>query len=388
MGAIILYIITLLLELISVLVRFALVAGAVGFAFGRDAGVIAGALAGLAPVISSLAALAGLPRGHMLTRLEVRGRPLTGEERRLLDKALARPRALGIPVPRRVFAVDREGLNAFIAGRTLYIYRDLFWHEGLEAVVAHELGHYNSMDGRLSGAIFGLTLPGGFLITYMLLRVLQWVAYGLFLLLVGLFVGVFLLMGLNVWGLLRSLFGLAVTLTRFAIIFAVGGVGTVLLGSVWRAYFVEREFAADAYAARLGHAQNLIAFFEREVLSDMNVPWSTQPTHPPTTRRIQALEQFAGPVRSPQPAASQRPVARVYHTGAEPGRTPRTGIPSSLASVPATIAPSTAWLLPLTVAAGIVGATLLAFALLSGSVELQTNGPSLAPTPTLGLPGD
>ena len=35
---------------------------------------------------------------------------------------------------------------------------------------------------------------------------------------------------------------------------ALGGVGTALLGSLWRAYFVEREFAADAYAARLGHA--------------------------------------------------------------------------------------------------------------------------------------
>lgn len=385
MGGIILYIFTLVLELISVLVRFGVVAGLAGLIFGREAGLIAGAVAGLYPVLYSLAALAGLPSGHLLHRLESRGRELTPDERARLDVALAGPRAQGVPVPRHIFAVDREGLNAFIAGRTMYIYRELFEHAGLAGVVAHELGHHNSLDGRLSAAIFGLTLPGGFLITYMLLGVLQWVAYGAFMLMLGLFVAVFLLMGLNVWGFLRSLFGISVTVARFTIIFAVGGVGTALLRSLWRSYFVEREYAADAYAARLGHAHSLIHFFEREVLSDVSVPWYTQPTHPPTTRRIAALERLAGSghvhrtsvneATKPSFTRSQAPVLAVTSPAARP----------HAAKLPATTVP--AWLLPLTVVTGVIGVVLLALALLSGDPAPPARTPPTSPTPTLGVPG-
>ncbi len=375
MGGVVLYLLTLALESLSVLVRFALVAGLTSLIFGREVGIAAGIIAGLYPPLYSLAALAGLPRGHLLTRLQVGGRPLTPWEQARLDAALARPRACGIPIPRYIFAVDGEGLNAFVSGRALYVYRELFAHEGLAGVLAHELGHHNSLDGRISGAIFGLTLPGGFLLTYGLLSVLQWVAYGAFMLLLGLFVIIFLLMGLNVWGFLRRIFGVSVGLTRMAIIFAVGGVGTALLGSLWRGYFVQREFAADAYAARLGYADSLIRFFEHEVLNDVSIPWYTQPSHPPTTRRIAALEQLAQQypaARSstrPPPTAPSRPLARTP----SPRRIP---------------APAPPWLLPATVAAGLLAALLLAAALLLGDRQTATRAvaPPSAPTPTLGVP--
>lgn len=385
MGGIILYCFTLALETISVAVRFGIVAGLSSLLFGRDVGVALGAAAALYPVVYSLAALAGLPRGHLLTRLEVRGRQLTGAEREALDAALAVPRARGVPIPRHIFAVDRDGLNAFIAGRTLYIYRDLFRHAGLAGVLAHELGHHNSLDGRLSGAIFGLTLPGGFLITYMLLGVLQWVAYGLVMLLLGLVVIIFLLARRNIWGLLGALFGASVAVTRFLIIFAVGGVGAALLGSLWRSYYVRREYAADAYAARLGYAAQLIAFFEHEVLSDISLPWYSQPTHPPTTRRIEALRMAAARdpacAGAPSPAAGPRP--------APPPRARRTAAPRpdafahALTALPAT-APRT--LLAATVAAGILGALLLAAALVLGAQPAAPPAaPPPAPTPTLGI---
>jgi Zn-dependent protease with chaperone function len=338
MGGIILYLVTLALEMISVVVRFALVAGVASLVMNRQAAFAVGAVAGLYPVVYSLAALSGLPRGHLLTRIEMGGRNLTAEEQRQLAVALSEPRRRGLPIPRHVFAVDRDGLNAFIAGRTLYIYRDLFDHPSLPGVLAHELGHHNSLDGRLSGAIFGLTLPGGFLLTYLLLSVLQWLAYGVLLLVIGLVVIVFMVLGLNVGRMLGTLFGITVTATRFLIIFAVGGVGTALLGSLWRSYYVEREYAADAYAARLGFADQLIAFFEHEVLSDVAIPWYSQPTHPPTTRRIEALRR-ASPG---QPQAPSRPRAA-----------PTAGTP---------------WLLLLTVASGLIGLALLAAALLSASV--------------------
>lgn len=388
MGGIILYIFTLALETISVAVRFAVVAGLSSLVFGREAGIVLGAAAALYPVVYSLAALAGLPRGHLLTRLEVRGRPLTAAEREALDAALVVPRARGVPIPRQIFAVDRDGLNAFVAGRTLYIYRDLFAHRGLPGVLAHELGHYNSLDGRLSGAIFGLTLPGGFLITYALLGVLQWVAYGLVMLLVGLVVIVFMLARVNVWGMLRTVFGICVTLTRFLIIFAVGGVGTVLLSSLWRSYYVEREYAADAYAGRLGFANQLIAFFEHEVLDDVAVPWYTQPSHPPTTRRIEALRLIAAdnPQLVDLPGASQGPVRKQKPPPAQPPAP--TSRPGSTWSRAAQAAPPPRWLLPVTVAAGILGALLLAAALLLGDDAPRTAAPApppAAPTPTLGI---
>ena len=370
MGGVVLYLLTLALESISVLVRFALVAGLTSLVFGREVGIAAGIIAGLYPPLYSLAALAGLPRGHLLTRLQVGGRPLTPWEQARLDAALARPRACGVPIPRHIFAVDREGLNAFVSGRTLYVYRELFAHKGLAGVLAHELGHHNSLDGRISGAIFGLTLPGGFLLTYGLLSVLQWVAYGAFMLLLGLFVIVFLLMGLNVWGFLRRIFGVSVGLTRMAIIFAVGGVGTALLGSLWRSYFVQREFAADAYAARLGYADSLIRFFEHEVLSDVSIPWYTQPSHPPATRRIAALEQLA----------QQYPPARASRIPPPPPA-PRRPRPA------ARPAPTPPWLLPATVAAGLLAALLLTAALLLGDRQTATRAvaPPAGPTPTLGV---
>lgn len=356
MGGIVLYLITLALESISVAVRFALVAGVASLLVGREAGIAIGAIAGLAPVVYSLAALAGLPRGHLLTRAAVGGRRLTPAEEAQLHSALAVPRAHGVPIPGRIFAVDREGLNAFVSGRTLYIHRELFTHPGLPAVLAHELGHYNSLDGRLSGAIFGLTLPGGFLITYTLLSVLQWVAYGFFMLLLGLFVMVFLLARLNIWGLLRGLFALSITITRFAIIFAVGGVGTALLGSLWRNYYLQREYAADAYAARLGYRDALIDFFEREVLSDVSIPWYTSPTHPPTTRRIAALQTLGQPDLRP--------------TRARPGRH--------------ALRP---WAIAAAVGTGLLALMLVATLTLGlGASPAPTPPPAPGPTPTLGVP--
>lgn len=391
MGGIVLYLFTLVLETISVVVRFLVVRALVGWLGGEQLGLVLGLFAALAPVLYSLAVLAGLPSGHLLVRWSLHGRPLSADERRQLDLALAAARRDNLPVPQRIFALDERGLNAAISGRTMYVFRELFESPFLPGVIAHELGHYNSLDGRLLLAIRGLTIPGGFVIANLLLGVLQWVAYGLLSCLIGLFVIVFLLLRINVWAVMRSLFGISVQLARFTIIFAVGGVGSALLGSLWRSYFIEREYAADAYAGRLGYARDLITFFETEILSDLVIPWYSEPSHPPATRRIAALEELlahypqqAGPrVRpqtrntrssgSPAPAMGARAAAAMPHTrqAASPRRWPRPSW-TTAATAGAVVA-----------ALLLVGALVLGQNWRDGSTKAQ---PASGPTPTLGLP--
>jgi hypothetical protein len=268
----------------------------------------------------------------------------------------------------------------------MYIYRELFESRYLAGVVAHELGHFNSMDGRLLLGIRALTIPGGFFIAYLLLGALRWVAYGVSTLLVALLVVLFAFLRLNLSGLAGPLFGISIQILRMLIIFAVGGVGPALLGSFWRTYLLEREFAADAYAGRLGYANDLIAFFETEVLSDVAIPWYEQPTHPTATRRMENLRGVAA--RFPQvrgrgaPATPARPA---------PAAAPQRRHQPTAAAQPVRRGPAAAarpaWLLP-------IGAGLLAAALLTGALMTLAPRPAPAdalrptagPTPTLGLP--
>ncbi|WP_129630955.1 M48 family metalloprotease [Candidatus Oscillochloris fontis] len=293
MAGIILYIVTLGLELLSVLVRFALVSALVTLIAGGQIGVGVGILAGLAPVIYSLLVLAGIPSGHILIRRNLAARPLTRSEQAQLAAAVAPMQAQGLTFPKHVFALDTEGLNAAISGRTLYIHRDLFASRFLAGVIAHELGHYTSLDGRLMLAIRALTIPGGFVMAGFLLHLLRWLAHAIAWLLGALLTLIFAMLRMNLSWIIGWIFGMSIQIMRMLIIFGVGGVGSALLGSAWRSYFIEREYVADAFAASLGYAYDLIAFFETEVLTDVTIPWYEQPTHPSTTRRIANLEAVA-----------------------------------------------------------------------------------------------
>ncbi len=390
MAGIILYIITLLLESISVVVRFGIVSGLVSLYAGWAAGIVAGVVAGLGPIIYSLLVVSGIPSGHILVRRSLKARPLNETEGGQLEAALVHIRTSGVPFPQHIFTVDTEGLNAAISGRTMYIYRELFDSRYLPGVVAHELGHFNSMDGRLLLGIRALTIPGGFFIAYLLIGLLRWVAYGVSTVLVAFLIVVFAFFRINLVGITRPIFGITIQFLRMSIIFAVGGVGPALLGSIWRSYLIDREFAADAYAGRMGYANDLIDFFETEVLSDVVIPWYEQPTHPTATRRIASLTEVAAqfpqvfslmrsnqrvrpspppapaPVR-PQPSAAVRPQRGTAHQA----RRMR----------PAWLLPVVAGLLTIAILVG----TLLVASLRSRSADLAI--PTLGPTPTLGVPG-
>lgn len=387
MAGVVLYLFTLLLESISVVVRFGIVSGLVSLIAGGTAGVVAGVIAGLGPIVYSLLVVSGIPSGHVLIRRSLGARPLNKTEGGQLDAAVADILARGVPFPRHVFAVDTEGLNAAISGRTLYIYRELFDSRYLPGVIAHELGHFNSMDGRLLLGIRALTVPGGFFIAYLLLGLLRWVAMGISTVLVALLVVIFAFLRINLSGLAGPLFGISLQIMRMAIIFAVGGVGPALLGSIWRSYFIEREFAADAFAGRLGYANDLIDFFETEVLSDMVIPWYEQPTHPTTVRRMANLEAIAThtPQLSPRPRGARQ--------AAPPDRAepPAPGSPQPTAAARPRLRAGPVAKLPWPIVAvgGLLVVTIVVGALALGAQPAPPADafrPTAGPTPTLGLP--
>ncbi|NJN15863.1 MAG: M48 family metalloprotease [Oscillochloris sp.] len=288
---IVLYLITLLIESLSIMMRGVLVAGLAGLLLEPNVALILGAIAAFSPLLSSFLVLAGIPSGHMLVRQSLGARLPTADERRALEAGFARARTAGVPVPTRVFTIDEDALNAAISGRTLYVYRKLYDSPYLPGVLAHELGHYNSLDGRLMLALRALTMPGGFLIMYITLSLLRWIAYGMASVLAAFLIVFAAIFRMNLSRLVAMLFRGSIQLLRLTIILALGGVGPALLGSIWRSHFLRREFAADAYARRLGYGELLASFFEHEVLDDVRIPWYNQPTHPPATQRVRALRR-------------------------------------------------------------------------------------------------
>ena len=83
-----------------------------------------------------------------------------------------------------------------------------------------------------------------------------------------------------------------------------GGLGARLTERAWAAWWREREYRADAYAAALGRGEELRSYLDRNVLlDDRPVPfmWASAVTHPPTAERIDRLrgasETFEPPRR-------------------------------------------------------------------------------------------
>jgi Zn-dependent protease with chaperone function len=211
-------------------------------------------LIGYGPLSLSLATLI-LPLGGWLWRAQLGGRAPSGRERLLYEDALqaltqADP---DLRAPRRWFVIDEPHMNAAAYADTLMLTRGLLESGYLEAVLAHELGHLNSSDTRLTAALHRLTTPPREPLPAPL-RTLGSFASG----------------ALVMW------------LTRVA----------------WAAYWRRREFEADAYAARLGQAQPLARFLEQHALEhDLPIPfaWLGEHAHPATEHRIDRLWQAADP---------------------------------------------------------------------------------------------
>jgi len=203
---------------------------------------------GFGPLVLSLATLV-LPLGGWLSQARLGGRAPSQRERLIFEDALAALRGVDPDVrpPHRWFVLDEPLCNASAYADTLMLTRGLLESGQTEAVLAHELGHLNSSDARLTAALHRMTTPPRRRLRFPL-RTLGFVLSG----------------------------AAAGWLTR----------------APWAAYWRQREFQADAYAARLGQGEGLAGFLETNALEgDLPVPfvWLSEHSHPPTEHRIERL---------------------------------------------------------------------------------------------------
>ena len=236
---------------------------------GPGAGQLA-CLAAFLPLGWSLLALALPGRGFLWTRRVGARRP-SAEETMVIEDARQLLRAVDSNLAdlRAVYVLDDPLPAAAARGRSVILSRGLLESESVAPVLAHELGHTRSLDGRLTEALDRLELlsdplgpierrsgrqprsaaddaPVGFL-----------------------------------W-----------SCARWTLRLAGGGCAERLLGPLWSAHWRSREYAADAYAASLGQAEDLARY-----LSDNELPFDVpQPRlpfnraeHPPVALRIERL---------------------------------------------------------------------------------------------------
>jgi Zn-dependent protease with chaperone function len=181
----------------------------------------------------------------------------------------------GLRLPGFWFVVDEPLPDAAVCGNTLMLSRGLLESEYLPAVLAHELGHLDSSDGKLTAAINRLIinpLPKT--------REKQPAQHDLVVA-----SGDRLLLTVTA-------FGAALWTLRLVMRFAQGGLGLRIMAPGWGSYWRQREYTADQHAANLGQADELADFLETHALiHDHPVPfiWLTEHTHPPTELRIDRL---------------------------------------------------------------------------------------------------
>jgi Zn-dependent protease with chaperone function len=185
--------------------------------------------------------------------------------------------AMPLRLPSLWFVVDEPQPDAAVCGDTLMLSRGLLENEYLPAVLAHELGHLATSDGKLTAAINRL------IINPLPKTRKKKERQGNVVVLAGerLLLAVTLL-GATLW------------LARFVVRFARGGLGLRFLAPTWGSYWREREYTADQYAATLGQADELADFLEvHALMHDHPIPfiWLTEHTHPPTELRIDRLRK-------------------------------------------------------------------------------------------------
>jgi Zn-dependent protease with chaperone function len=232
-------------------------------------------IAAFGPFLYSAFGLA-LPGQGRLWRLRLGARRMSSEER---EAVLAALELLRSHEPRlndraRFYVLDDPLPAAAVRGHALILTRGLIESGSLAAVLAHELGHVDSLDGRLTEALQRLVVwadplgppnrhgapPPAEDFKPEPEPSLPWSGLRLLLRLAG------------------------------------GGVAGQLLGPLWSAYWRSREYAADAYAASLGQAEDLAGH-----LADFHQPFDApQPgvlfkaaQHPPVALRIERLHEYS-----------------------------------------------------------------------------------------------
>jgi Zn-dependent protease with chaperone function len=250
---------------------------------------------GLLPTAWSVLALVTPFGGGLWWEMNMGGRDPSEREQQAYNDALQLLRHHTIePLcePSGWFVIDTPHPDAAVCGETLMLSRGLLLEsEYLPAVLAHELGHLASSDGKLTAALNRLVIhprptirekdpepPHHPIVVAENDKLL----------------------------LAITLFGAILWLARKTIRFAQGGLGLRFTGPPWGAYWREREYTADQYAAQLGQAEELADFLEvHALIHDHPVPfiWLTEHSHPPTELRIDKLRKTGHtPTPTPDPS--------------------------------------------------------------------------------------
>jgi Zn-dependent protease with chaperone function len=272
LAGLVLYLLTLAVEVLlgasmRWLLAYLAAASAGGFVASMPSPALAASGSALAPLVWSLLGLV-LPTRGAAWRRRLGGRHPSAHEIEALDDAMSLLRAADptVPPPESWFVVDDPQVSAAVRGRATVLSRGLIDSEALACILAHELGHTDSLDGRLTEALNRMVLwgdplapppppdegdPGFKPPRGVLVRALRWI--------------------------LRL---------------AGGSIAHQLLAPLWAAHWRSREFAADAYAASLGQGEDLARYLgEQEMPFDGPVPHLlfSPALHPPIAHRVERL---------------------------------------------------------------------------------------------------
>jgi Zn-dependent protease with chaperone function len=237
---------------------------------------------GLIPTVWAIFALITPTGGGWWWRQNMGGRPPSEREQLAYEDAvevLQKNTGEGLREPASWFVIDTPQPDAAVCGNTLMLSRGLLESDHVPAVLAHELGHLATTDGKLTAAINRLLIHPPPRTTEPEEAQPQR--------------GVVVVSDDRVT---LGLLGLraVIWLIRKSISFAKGGLALRITAPAWGSYWREREYAADEYAARLGQADELADFLEiHALIHDHPVPfiWLTEHTHPPTELRIDKLRK-------------------------------------------------------------------------------------------------
>jgi Zn-dependent protease with chaperone function len=218
--------------------------------------------------------------GNTYTRLSLGARDPSRREREKVLPALEQieEQAPGsIRAPDYWYVLDSPELNGYAIGSTLYVTRELINSSHLAAVVAHELGHFNSADSRLILANQRFILPFAFLLKQIDQKIIvpgMWIVTGL--------------TQEQYSPRTDYLISLLVLMLSFIFSLMAGGFGLLVLNPLWVWYWRQREYDADHFAAECGMAQPLVDYLEQHQYFDVAQPFFLS-AHPYTELRIDRL---------------------------------------------------------------------------------------------------
>jgi Zn-dependent protease with chaperone function len=213
-------------------------------------------------IFVSLAAYIGLGGGSTVTRFVLGARePSRREEAKLYEVFGEIVARADFPVDSfsRLFILDAPFTYSYVVGTTLYISSGAINDRHLQALLAHELGHLHYGDGETILALRRLVFP-----------IFQF------------FVG-----SVRDFSSARPpyrpeakdfdakeiFFSLLTKVLFFVLAFLGGGIGVWVMSWSWASYFRKCDYAADAFAVRLGYKDQLIEYLEETKFYDTSIPY-------------------------------------------------------------------------------------------------------------------